>query len=51
MKAPKEVKQWIAKARSVRGKKNGVVSWLWENPKMFLKMVKSKRFQLRKDPA
>jgi hypothetical protein len=31
MKAPKETRQWINKMRSLSGKKNGVVKWLFES--------------------
>ena len=43
MQAPREIKRWIAKARRARGKKNGVVRWLWDHPEMERKMVNDKR--------
>ncbi|MDO8416243.1 MAG: hypothetical protein Q7S87_08545 [Agitococcus sp.] len=30
MKAPQEIKRWVAKRRSQSGKKNGVVTWIFE---------------------
>lgn len=43
MKAPKEVKRWIAKRRHHDGKKNGVVSWLFDSPTIEVKLSKNKR--------
>ena len=43
MQAPREIKRWIAKARRARGKKNGVVRWLWDHPEMERKMANDKR--------
>lgn len=34
MKAPKEIRNWINKRRSADGKKNGVVRWLFESPRI-----------------
>jgi hypothetical protein len=34
MKYPKEIKLWINRQRKRYGKKNGVVSWIFENPRI-----------------
>ena len=49
MKASKEIKRWINKRRSESGKKNGVVSWLWDAPDMEVKDANSKKLYDRKD--
>lgn len=43
MKASREIKRYAAKARSRRGKPNGVVSWLFDHPELERKMAKNKR--------
>ena len=48
MKAPQEIKRYVAKARSRRGKSNGVVSWLFDHPELERKMVKNKRLVNRR---
>lgn len=45
MKAAREIKRWIAKVRSRRGKKNGVVRWLWDAPEMERKDANSKKLK------
>lgn len=47
MKAPREIKQWISRARSYRGKPNGVVRWLFENPDIERKLITNKRLNRR----
>jgi hypothetical protein len=47
MKAPREIKQWISKARSSRGKPNGVVRWLFEHPDHERKLAKNKHTNRR----
>lgn len=49
MQASNEVKRWVAKHRSRLGKKNGVVSWLWDAPDMEVKDANSKKNYDRKD--
>lgn len=43
MKAPKEIREWINRSRSRRGRKNGVVSHLWDAPEMERKLEVSKK--------
>lgn len=47
MKAPREIKQWISRARSDRGKSNGVVRWLFESPDKERKLATNKRLNRR----
>lgn len=47
MKAPQEIKRWIAVARRAQGKPNGVVSWLFDSPTMERKLAKNKRLNKR----
>jgi hypothetical protein len=47
MKAPQEIKRWIARARRDRGKSNGVVSWLFDHPTMERKLAKNKHLNKR----
>lgn len=48
MKAPQEIKRYVAKARSRRGKSNGVVRWLFDHPELERKMCKNKRLTNRR---
>lgn len=43
MKASREVRNWVNNRRKHSGKKNGVVSWLWDAPDMEVKDAKSKK--------
>lgn len=45
MKAPKEIKQRINKIRSKRGKKNGVVKYLWDWPEAERKLATNKHLR------
>lgn len=47
MKAPKEIRRWVAKRRRSDSKKNGVVSWLFDAPKVEVKLAKNKRLYKR----
>lgn len=47
MKAPKEIKRWIAVIRHHSGKKNGVISWLFDNPELERKLRTNKRINKR----
>lgn len=47
MKAPREIRQWIAKARSHQGKPNGVVKWLFECPELGRKLANNKHLNRR----
>lgn len=49
MKAPREIKRYAAVARSLRGKHNGVVSWLFDHPELERKLAKNKRLSDRRD--
>lgn len=49
MQASKEVRNWANSQRKHRGKKNGVVSWLWDAPDMEVKDANSKKLYDRKD--
>ena len=49
MKASKEIRSWVNRQRSRLGKKNGVVSWLWDAPDMEIKDSNSKKNYNRKD--
>lgn len=45
MKAPKEIKRWIAKQRRRFGKGNGVVPYLFDAPEIERKIATNKRTQ------
>lgn len=49
MKAPREIKRYIAKARSYRGKPNGVVRWLFECPELGRKLANNKHLNRRSE--
>lgn len=43
MKASGEIRRYVNRARSKRGKKNGVVSWLFDHPELERKIANDKR--------
>jgi hypothetical protein len=47
MKAAREIKRWIARVRRRFGKKNGVVSYLWDAPEMERKFEPNKHLNRR----
>jgi len=49
MKAPKEIKNWINQRRKREGKKNGVVSWLFDAPSVEIMLSKNKRKYNRRE--
>lgn len=42
MKAPREIKLWINKRRSKDGKRNGIVRWLFDSPRVEGMMLRNK---------
>lgn len=48
MQASQEVKDWISKERKRRGKKNGVIPFLWDDIGMELRDINSKKNYSRK---
>jgi len=43
MKASKEIRAWVNQRRKDSGKRNGVVTWLWDAPDMERKDANSKK--------
>lgn len=43
MKAPREIKRFVAKMRKLKGKRNGVVRWLFEGRTVQRKLIKNRR--------